>query len=278
MEDNCSTDNSFEIAKYFQKKDSRIKLSKNKFNIGSTKNLNQLMRAGKGKYCTLVGAHDLRQHNMISTLVSILEADESIMIAHPKALWINDEDTPVGNIKSALTTTQIKSNVARVCTVLFSHGYGSVVYGLMRYSALRKINLDAEVISCDILWLAEMSVFGSIVYEPRVTLYCRQVPTAGGWNRYVERVYGKSFDELSPKKVISDMAQTFKTSLSRHFSSEEEKRMVVIAVMLAMQTKYSMFTNLKLFRDGDTELHDAWVECFDGISNQIDLFLDKVSD
>lgn len=57
-------------------------LSRNSENIGATLNFNKLIKKGKGKYCMLVGAHDLRQHTMVSRFVAIMEVEDFISIVH----------------------------------------------------------------------------------------------------------------------------------------------------------------------------------------------------
>jgi len=239
ISDNDSTDDSFDIAQSYVDKDNRIKLKRLDKNIGASSNIQEMVNEGSGKYCMLVGAHDLRQHNMISSCVSIMEERKSISIVHPKAMWIDGTGKVIDEINASLSTVGIKSPIARVATTLFAHGYGSVVYGLMRYSDLKKINIGARIIAADILWMAEMSCYGEIYYDDSVTLYCRHnSEVAGDWGKYIERIYGCDLDTLEPEKVTFDMHEAFQRCLKRHFSSEEDQLMVSAITSMALNTRY----------------------------------------
>ena len=184
----------------------------------------------------------------------------------------------IGNINAELSTRKIKSSIARVSTVLFAHGYGSVVYGLMRYSQLRKINLSSKVIAADILWMAEMSVFGSIVYEPNQTLYCRNFPSAGDWKKYVERIYGCNFSDLSAKQLIFEMYDTFCNSLKKHYASTEDQKMISVITVFALKTRYKqIFLNMHQLKNDGGQFSDEWNDKLDNISNEIEKYIDFLS-
>jgi len=71
--DNCSIDNSLEIAKSYEQKDSRIKVYKNETNIGQFPNRNKAADYAKGKYLKYVDADDLLYPHGLEILVYHME-------------------------------------------------------------------------------------------------------------------------------------------------------------------------------------------------------------
>jgi teichuronic acid biosynthesis glycosyltransferase TuaG len=56
--DDCSTDNSVEVAKKYSSKDERIKVVENKKNRGISGNMNEGLKHCKGKYIGILDADD----------------------------------------------------------------------------------------------------------------------------------------------------------------------------------------------------------------------------
>lgn len=72
--DDCSTDNTYEIAKKFTK-DPRIKLFKNKRNIGLTKSLNILIGKSNGNYIFRQDSDDVSLPQRFQSQLNVLEED-----------------------------------------------------------------------------------------------------------------------------------------------------------------------------------------------------------
>lgn len=71
--DDCSTDKTFEIAKSYETKDSRIKVYINEQNLGDYPNRNKVASYAKGKYLKYVDADDLIYPHGIEQLVFYME-------------------------------------------------------------------------------------------------------------------------------------------------------------------------------------------------------------
>jgi len=63
--DDCSTDNSIQIIKEFQKEDKRIRLIENEYNEGKIKSRSKGIRICKGKYITIIDGDDALIHKDI---------------------------------------------------------------------------------------------------------------------------------------------------------------------------------------------------------------------
>lgn len=85
--DNCSTDRTLEIVSSFN--DSRIKIFKNTFNIGSTGNFNRCIELSRGEYFVLLPHDDLLLATALKTFSGPLIADPQIGLVYSSYYAIN---------------------------------------------------------------------------------------------------------------------------------------------------------------------------------------------
>jgi len=76
--DNCSTDNSIEIAEKYSDK---IRIIQNPINIGQPKNTNKCIEYSNGKYCVILHSDDFLLPNFAEKLVPVLEEYSNINMA-----------------------------------------------------------------------------------------------------------------------------------------------------------------------------------------------------
>ena len=84
--DDCSTDNSYDIAKSFES-DSRIKVLQTKVNSGYSKAKNEGIIASKGEILTFLDADDMFLKNSISIRVKALR-EHNVPFVHAKAIVV----------------------------------------------------------------------------------------------------------------------------------------------------------------------------------------------
>jgi glycosyltransferase involved in cell wall biosynthesis len=75
--DDCSMDRTLEIARKFEKKDSRIKVFANEYNLGDYPNRNQAALYAKGRYLKYLDSDDRMAMNCLDRLVSEMEKHEN---------------------------------------------------------------------------------------------------------------------------------------------------------------------------------------------------------
>ena len=71
--DDCSTDNSFQIADIYRKKDERIKLYRNHENLGLTKSLNILIENSKSDYIARQDSEDVSRNKRLEAQLSFIK-------------------------------------------------------------------------------------------------------------------------------------------------------------------------------------------------------------
>ena len=92
--DNTSTDNTLRILKKF--KDFRIKIYRNKKNIGAEHNWTKCVKLATGDYIAIFHADDIYNHRIIEKQIKILEDYPSVLAVFTMADYINSYDKIIG--------------------------------------------------------------------------------------------------------------------------------------------------------------------------------------
>lgn len=79
--DDSSTDDSYQICKKISKKDTRIKLYKNKTNGGCAVSRNKALSKARGKYIMFVDSDDMLNRNALKKLVKIMDSENLDMLS-----------------------------------------------------------------------------------------------------------------------------------------------------------------------------------------------------
>jgi glycosyltransferase involved in cell wall biosynthesis len=88
--DNCSTDNTPEVAQSFQ--DARVRHIRNESNLGSTQNFNKGLTLARGKYVWLLSADDLlRSPNVLGRYVDVMEQNADLGFVFCRAIELLGE-------------------------------------------------------------------------------------------------------------------------------------------------------------------------------------------
>ena len=88
--DDCSIDDTFEILKIYEKRDSRIKIFKNNENIGFSKNFEKTISLCKFDYIALADQDDIWKENHLELLLSNLN-DSSASVGNADIMNSFDE-------------------------------------------------------------------------------------------------------------------------------------------------------------------------------------------
>ena len=78
--DNNSSDGSFKILETYSEKDKRLRIYKNKYNIGQSANFNLVFEKSKGEYFSWIGAHDKYEKNYVKKLLNKFDKNQNISV------------------------------------------------------------------------------------------------------------------------------------------------------------------------------------------------------
>lgn len=172
ISDNASTDATAEIAQHYADLHPQIRLHRQPRNVGAILNFHTLVEKARGQYFVLAGAHDLWSPNYLSELVSVLEINDTAVMAYGRTIWIDSAAQPVGKRVSFVDTSDLNV-VARFNITIWSNQHA--LYGMYRLDALRKCRTNMLMIGNGALLLAELALLGPSIVVPDVIWYRRAV-------------------------------------------------------------------------------------------------------
>lgn len=90
--DDASTDSSLQILKDFENEDKRIKLYKNKENLGLTKNLNLMLQSSKGRFIARMDADDISLPDRFEKQLDFMNGNPDIGVCGTNILFFGSSD------------------------------------------------------------------------------------------------------------------------------------------------------------------------------------------
>lgn len=242
ISDNASVDSTPQICQEYAAKDHRVRYYRNEINIGASGNFKRVFELSQGDYFAWVAGHDLWHSTFLSQCLEILLQDESVVLCHPQAMWIDTDGQPLAVIPSSLETRGL-DRISRFHVVLWGLGYCSPVYGLICSQALRQANLGLEVVAPDAILLAELSLLGAFAHISEPLLYMRKMEDFGSWEKYVEKIFRQSLSNLSAPSMYWQMIDEHLKVVSKHINSSLEKDAATLSTVQCLLTKYSWILN-----------------------------------
>lgn len=98
IQDDCSTDNTYQIAYHYSTIDSRIKVVRNEKNLGMMGNWIQGVPLCKSTYWCKLDADDYWMPKMLERSIAILEENKNIGLVCSKYINIDENDKPYGEV------------------------------------------------------------------------------------------------------------------------------------------------------------------------------------
>jgi len=111
--DDCSQDGSFEIVQGYAKKDNRIKVIKNKINLGLAVSLNKAVEESKGKYIARMDADDISLPSRLQKQIEYMEKNTAIHICGTGLVYIDKNGQELKKLLMAPTHKQIQKEICK---------------------------------------------------------------------------------------------------------------------------------------------------------------------
>ena len=165
--DNNSSDDSFKILEKYSKKDNRLKIYKNKANIGQSENFNLVFEKSEGEYFSWIGAHDKYEKNYVEKLVNKFKKNQNISVAFSNVSNIDKKGNYINLEKDIGFELKNKSSLFRLLELpRVIKGSGDIVMGMYKKDLLRKTTLFPKGIMWpDVFLIYQLSKLGKIVKE-----------------------------------------------------------------------------------------------------------------
>ena len=175
ISDNASTDGTQEICQEYCATDSRIIYHRNEKNYGAAPNHNIVFNLAKGKYFKWSGYDDLIAQNFVSKCVEILESYKEVVLCMPNSLLIDEIGMLIGEFDYQFSPHIIEPH-RRFKDLLFHLKTGNLVYGLTRSEIIRQTALHGSYPSSDLVFLAELGLYGQFYIVPEPLFFRRNHP------------------------------------------------------------------------------------------------------
>ena len=165
--DNNSSDDSFKILEKYSKKDKRLKIYKNKANIGQSENFNLVFEKSEGEYFSWIGAHDKYEKNYVEKLVNKFKKNQNISVVFSNVSNIDKKGNYINLEKDIGFELKNKSSLFRLLELpRVIKGSGDIVMGMYKKDLLRKTTLFPKGIMWpDVFLIYQLSKLGKIVKE-----------------------------------------------------------------------------------------------------------------
>jgi len=156
ISDNNSQDNTYEICYSYAEKDSRIKVFRQKKNIGALENFKFILEKADTPYFIYLSGHDLWHPHLLEKLLEGFKnsSDKDLVLVFPGAVWVGG-----GKIEENYDTTGINDPIERFKFIVKKLGTCTLFYGLWKTDVIKRLNFR-RTIGNDVLILAQASLIG----------------------------------------------------------------------------------------------------------------------
>jgi glycosyltransferase involved in cell wall biosynthesis len=172
ISDNASVDGTAAICEDYQKRDQRVRYSRNATNVGATGNFNRAFELSSGEFFMWAGAHDLWHPSFISRCVDIVLNDQSVVLAYSRTMLVNLNGEPIEVAPDRIDTRGL-SSLERYRHLIWNLKWCNLIHGLIRSSALKNTGMFRDLFGPDHLLLAELSLQGAFAQIPEPLFYRR---------------------------------------------------------------------------------------------------------
>lgn len=165
ISDNCSTDDTEEICREYERRDERVRFTKRETNRGATANYNGLVNMAEAEYFKWASSNDICKDTFFAKCISALEHNPNAVLCYPKTLLLNpstNESTPYEDNLNLVCDDP----VSRFVAVTKRLALCNVMNGVFRLRTLRSSSLMGNFIAGDKNMIAEIALAGQIVEVP----------------------------------------------------------------------------------------------------------------
>lgn len=247
--DDGSTDESYSILEEYARKDARITLYRNPERTGLIAAWNRVAElAGEicnPEYFAWYADHDWVSENWLEILVTELEGNASITLAHPITVVVNEDGVEGGVEEKSFDTRSLDElQIARE-TALGYVGAGDLIYGLFRYQLLKKLNYLPVEIMPDRLLISEICFDGNVAYVNFATRFRRNLSPDNYSEVLVQRQLNTLFEprdsDCGNFPYLSHATYFIRKFFGHHNLDENQASLRLIHALLYFQRQRNKF-------------------------------------
>jgi glycosyltransferase involved in cell wall biosynthesis len=166
VSDNGSTDDTWAICQEYARRDPRIRLFRNKANLGVAANFNRVVHEARGELFRWVAYDDLMAPTLLSRCIAELDrSGPGTVLAYPQTAMIDDDGVVVEEYDDNLDIRH-RSATLRVAAATRRWNLLNPLYGVIRLDQLRRTGLERPFVSGDVPLFLELAAMGEIHEVP----------------------------------------------------------------------------------------------------------------
>ena len=206
--DNASTDRTREICQTYASQDDRIQYFRNEENIGIARNFNRVFSLSESHYFKWAACDDVLAPTFLRVCKEILDNEPEVILAYPKTTLIDAAGGVLGTYEDGLSLVS-RTPHGRFLQVFSNIWLVNPIFGLIRSEAIKKTHLFGNYPSSDLVWLAELSLFGQFREAPHYLFFFRFHPSASsglilsGRRVVPVKTDKEKYGDYNPKKDIN---------------------------------------------------------------------------
>jgi glycosyltransferase involved in cell wall biosynthesis len=181
--DNASTDGTSEIARSYAARDHRVRHIRHPHNLGAAANYSRLCDMAETEFFRWSAADDCSEPRFHAACLEALERDSDAVLAYPRVMIIDADGKKMGEYEEGLHLPQARPG-DRFFMLLRNTRLCNALYGVGRTEVYRRTRLLGAYRGSDIIFQAELSLYGKILEVPEPLL--------------LRRMHERSFTSMTP--------------------------------------------------------------------------------
>lgn len=170
--DNASTDRTADIVRSYAACDPRVRHVRHPRNLGAAANYTRLCEMAETEFFRWSAADDCSEPRFLEACLEGLRRDPDAVLVYPRVKMIDGEDRPLGVYDEGLHLPQARPS-ERFFTLLKNIQLCNALYGVGRTAAFRRTRLLGSYLGSDMVFEAELSLYGKILEVPEALLVRR---------------------------------------------------------------------------------------------------------
>ena len=274
LSDNCSTDNTFLIAKEIAKGKANIEIIKHSTNLGANENFEYVQNKCSTPYFMWLGGHDIIDENYIKNSIEILETTSNIVMTYHNAVFFSRElnlENLQGDASSYIDTMAYTKTRGRMYEVVTKLAHCTAIHGVFRSEVLKSIEIKKDIIGPDNLVLFETAAFGHIKRINKIGYFRRTMheneDQEQRMKRYqkfkiIEKIKSNPNDTLAENHILfltrtEKLTFLDKLKLIRHIIASFHKQYYVSKTLMIRQIIKLIIFNKKMKKPKATRMGET---------------------
>lgn len=170
--DNASTDRTAAIVQEYAARDPRVRHVRHPRNLGAAANYTRLCELAETEFFRWSAADDCSQPRFLEACLEGLARDPTAVLVYPRIMMIDADDKPLGEYEEGLHLPHTRPS-DRFFTLLQNIRLCNALYGVARTEAFRRTRLLGSYLGSDMVFQAELTLYGKILEVPEPLLLRR---------------------------------------------------------------------------------------------------------